>query len=105
MHVSKLRGEYIDPADAKVTVGDLGPDWLARRAHLKPSSRRREEIAWRVHVEPRWGQVKLADIRHSAVQSWIADMRREVADAEGAVIKRPAVRSRCAPRSMCWPRS
>lgn len=88
VHVSKLRGEYIDPADAKVTVGDLAPAWLARRTHLKPSSRRREEVAWRVHVEPRWGRVKLADIRHSAVQSWVAEMGREVTDAEGTVTKR-----------------
>lgn len=88
VHVSKMRGEYIDPADARVTVGDLGPGWLARRTHLKPSSRHVEQIAWRVHVEPRWGAVKLADIKHSAVKSWLADMGREVTDADGEVIER-----------------
>lgn len=87
-HVSKLRGEYIDPADAKVTVGELGVEWLARRTHLKPSSRRVEEVAWRVHVEPRWGKVKLADIRHSAVQTWVADMGRQTSDSGGTAIKR-----------------
>jgi integrase len=75
-HVSKLRGEYIDPADAKVTVGDLGPDWLERRTHLKPSSRRVEEVAWRVHVAPKWKGVRLADIRHSAVKTWVSEMSR-----------------------------
>ncbi|AQA05034.1 hypothetical protein BVC93_24460 [Mycobacterium sp. MS1601] len=85
--VSKARGEYIDPADARVTVGDLGPGWLGRRTHLKPSSRRVEEVAWRVHVEPVWGAVKLADIRHSAVQSWVSKMSREVTDTEGNVSK------------------
>lgn len=83
--VSKARGEYIDPADARVTVGDLGPDWLARRTHLKPSSRRVEEVAWRVHVEPKWGAVKLANLRHSAVQSWVSAMGRAVTDAEGNI--------------------
>ena len=43
VHVSKLRGEYIDASDARVTIGDLGPDWLARRTHLKPSTRRTEQ--------------------------------------------------------------
>ncbi|SON63400.1 Putative prophage phiRv2 integrase [Mycobacterium simulans] len=86
--VSKARGEYVDPADARVTIGDLAPGWLARRAHLKPSTRRREEVAWRVHVQPRWGRVKLADIRHSAVQSWVAEMGREVNDVDGRIIKR-----------------
>lgn len=88
VHVSKMRGEYIDPADAKVTVGDLGPDWLARRTHLKPSSRRVEEVAWRVHVEPKWGKVKLADLRHSAIQSWVSNLGREVKGADGTVTRR-----------------
>ena len=88
--MSKARGEYIDPADARVTIGDLGPVWLARRTHLKPSSRRVEEVAWRVHVQPKWGAVKLADIRHSAIQTWVSGMGREVIDAEGNVTKRAA---------------
>jgi len=75
-HVSKLRGEYVDPADGKVTVGELGPGWLGRRTHLKPSSTRVEEVAWRIHVEPRWGNVKLTALRHSAVQSWVAEMTK-----------------------------
>ncbi|QUD84771.1 site-specific integrase [Gordonia polyisoprenivorans] len=87
-HVSKLRGEYVDPADSRVTIGELGPDWLARRAHLKPSSRHVEEIAWRIHVEPKWGRVKIADVRNSAVQSWVVDMGRTVADREGKVTKK-----------------
>jgi hypothetical protein len=86
--VSKFRGEYIDPADARVTVGDLGPDWLARRAHLKPSSGRVEEVAWRVHVEPKWGKVRLADLRHSAIQSWVSSLGREVKAADGTVTRR-----------------
>ncbi|MCV7090069.1 tyrosine-type recombinase/integrase [Mycobacterium interjectum] len=86
--VSKSRGEYIDPADARVRVGDLGPGWLERRAHLKPSTRRSDEIAWRVHVQPRWGNVKLADLKRSAIQAWVADMGREVVNTEGKVTKR-----------------
>ena len=90
INVSKLRGEYIDPADAWVTIGNLGPGWLTRRTHLKPSSRRVEAVAWRVHIEPRWGAIKLADIKHSAVQAWVADMSRDVTDAEGMVTRRAA---------------
>lgn len=86
-HVSKLRGEYIDPADAQVTIGELGPEWLARRTHLKPSSRRVEEIAWRVHVAPRWSKVKLVDLRHTAVQTWVSEMGRKITDSDGQVTK------------------
>ena len=56
VEVSKLRGEYVAPADARVTVGELGPAWLDRqRGHLKPSAYAVMEIAWRVRVAPRWG--------------------------------------------------
>lgn len=88
--VSKLRGEFVDPADARVTVGELGAIWVAARTHLKPSTRRAEEIAWRIHVEPRWGRMRLAEIRHSAVQQWIADMGCADADDAGAVARRAA---------------
>jgi hypothetical protein len=38
VEVSKLRGEYVPPAKARTTVGELGPAWLERqRGHLKPS--------------------------------------------------------------------
>jgi integrase len=77
LRVSTMRGEYVEPAAGRVTVGDLGPGWLARRTHLKPSSRHVAEVAWRVHVEPRWARAKIADIRHSDVQAWTAEMTRQ----------------------------
>ncbi|QHN17929.1 tyrosine-type recombinase/integrase [Gordonia amarae] len=86
-HVSKLRGEYIDPAEARITVGELGPAWLARQTHLKPSSERTAEVAWRVHVEPRWRDARLSDLRRSDIQQWISDMGQEETDAEGLVTK------------------
>lgn len=76
VEVSKLKGEYISPSDGRTTVGELGPAWLGRQAHLKPSAFAPVEVAWRLRVEPRWGTVQLADIRPSAVQQWIADLSR-----------------------------
>lgn len=75
VEVSKLRGEYISPTSAKITVGSLGPAWLDRqRGHMKPSSFHPLDSAWRVHVLPRWANVKIADIRFSDVQSWITNL-------------------------------
>ena len=74
VHVSKLRGEFIDASEGKITVGELGAAWLSRQTHLKPSSARTVSVAWRVHVEPRWGSVRIADIKHSSVQQWVSDM-------------------------------
>ncbi|MGW9550913.1 tyrosine-type recombinase/integrase [Citricoccus zhacaiensis] len=77
VEVSKLRGEFIDAAASRAMVGGLGPAWLGRQSHLKPSALRPVKSAWKVHVEPRWGDVAVSDIRRTAVQQWVADMSFE----------------------------
>ena len=74
VEVSKLRGEYIEPAKSRATITDLGAAWLGRQTHLKPSARRPVEIAWRVHVSPRWGSVAVSDVLFSDVQQWVSDL-------------------------------
>ena len=74
VEVSKARGEYIRAAESKVVVGVLGVDWLASQTHLKPSSLRPVEIAWRLYVKPRWGKVAVGEVTHSAVQTWISEL-------------------------------
>jgi integrase len=75
VEVEKLTGSYVAPALGKVTVGELGPEWLARqKAIIKPSAFHSVESAWRVHVEPRWAAKAIADINFSDVQSWVAEL-------------------------------
>ncbi|PYY38854.1 tyrosine-type recombinase/integrase [Curtobacterium sp. MCPF17_046] len=74
VEVSKARGDFVRPEDARETIGALGPIWLANQTHLKPSSFRPLEIAWRLHVEPIWGQKRVSDVKHSAVQTWVTSM-------------------------------
>jgi integrase len=69
--VSSVRGEYVDPAAGRTTIDELGVAWLANQAHLKASTFRVLEQAWRVYVLPRWGSRRLSEIRHSEVQSWV----------------------------------
>lgn len=71
---SKSQGAYIDPVDARSTVGALGVEWLKTQTHLKASSYRPVEIAWRLYVLPKWGPVAVGDIRHSAVQTWVSNL-------------------------------
>jgi integrase len=71
------RGEYVDPRTAVVTIGGLGKEWLSHQSHLKPSSLRPLEIAWRVHVEPKWGKRKVGSILYSQVQAWVTTMGAE----------------------------
>jgi integrase len=75
VEVDKSRGQYVAPALGKVTVGELGPAWLARQqGHVKPSSFRPWESAWRVHVAPRWAATRIAEIRYTDVQGWVAEL-------------------------------
>ena len=78
---SKLVGSYVDPGAAKVTVGEWSQRWLAGQAHLKPSTLERYAGILREHIEPKWGRVQLADVSHSAVQTWVTTLARSSAPA------------------------
>ena len=92
VEVSKLDGSYVAPSNARITLGELGPAWLARqRGHLKPSGYVVMETTWRLRVQPRWGKVALGDIRPSAVQAWLSDLGRGSGDTKplgAAAVKR-----------------
>ena len=74
VEVEKMTGAYIAPSLGQITVAELGPEWLARQVHHKPSWSARLESIWRIHVEPKWGKRRIADILQTEVQSWVAEM-------------------------------
>lgn len=76
--VAMSRGEWEDPKSARVTVGELGVEWVRDQgSHLKPSSLRPIQIAWRKHVEPKWGLRRVGEIRHSEVKTWVTTLSRD----------------------------
>jgi integrase len=75
VEVDKMTGQYVAPSIGKTTIGELGPDWLARqKGHMKPSGYRVYESGWRMHVAPRWAATPIAAVRYSDVQAWVADL-------------------------------
>ncbi|BCZ24844.1 site-specific integrase [Mycobacterium senriense] len=79
VEVTKARGEYVAPSLGRVTVGELGTAWLLRKeGHMKPSAYRSYENAWRVYVEPHWRATKVADVRYTAVQAWVAGLSKKL---------------------------
>ncbi|MGO9355177.1 MAG: tyrosine-type recombinase/integrase [Mycobacterium sp.] len=73
--VDKSRGEYVAPSIGRTAIGNLGPAWLERqRGHMRPSGFRTYESGWRIHVEPQWRNVRIADVRFSDVQAWVSDL-------------------------------
>lgn len=79
-------GEFVPHRAGQTTVGDLGSAWLVRQgAHLKPSSLKALEVGWRVHVEPRWQDVRVSDISRTTMQDWVAALS---ADRSATTVKR-----------------
>lgn len=76
--VGKASGSYVAPALGRVTVGEMAPAWLERKEQATVKSHYRMlESAWRVHVKPRWGAVKLSDVDQLGVEAWIASMVKD----------------------------
>lgn len=73
---SKLTGSYVGPTAGNVTVAELGAKWLDSLSNLKASYLRTVESAWRIRVNPRWGDRPINSILRSEVKSWIAEMTR-----------------------------
>src|SRR5271163_26270 len=75
VETAKMSGEYVAPSIGRTTISELGPAWLDRqRGHMKPSGFRSYDSAWRIHVAPRWAATRIADVRYSDVQAWIAEL-------------------------------
>jgi integrase len=74
---AKVIGTYVDPALAKVTVGEWAQRWLNGQAHLKPTTRSRYEGILRKHIHPKWDRVKLANVSYGDIQAWVTEMARD----------------------------
>lgn len=73
--IAKARGAYIDPQDAKTTVGELAGAWLdAKRTRVKPSYMDDLEDSWSVWVKPAWGDVPIGMVTRNDVQKWVTDI-------------------------------
>jgi hypothetical protein len=92
VEVDKMTGEYIAPSLGRITVAELGPEWLTRKKqHTTPSHYRMLESAWRVHV-PRGGG------RSRSPMSTCSASRR----VSPAWEPRVPVRQQCCGRTGCY---
>lgn len=78
VEVSKAKGEFIDHALGRVTIGSLGDEFMkTKAAKLKRSAFTTLEVSWRRRVKERWGDVPLGGVKHEDVQKWIDELRAE----------------------------
>jgi integrase len=71
---SKLSGDYIDPARAKLLTGDMADLWLATQGHLKPSTLARYRGIVDGHIRPRFGRTPLSKLGHADIAAWLSGL-------------------------------
>jgi hypothetical protein len=64
------------PERGRVTVAEWAERWLAAQTGLKPSTHYRYGTLLRAHKLPAWGNHRLADVTHSDVATWVAQLRQ-----------------------------
>lgn len=103
MESSKAGGTFVQQSAGRITIGERAAPWLEHKAAVvKPATAQLLRGAWATHVEPRWRDVRLADVRHSDVAAWVTELAGSrsatvVIRAHGllAGILDEAVRDRC----------
>jgi integrase len=72
------RGDFIDPAAGKMTLGEWWVKWSATR-RIETATADKDGGWWRNHIRPTFGTWPLASIHSWDVETWVTDMRaREV---------------------------
>ncbi|GAA3630960.1 tyrosine-type recombinase/integrase [Microlunatus ginsengisoli] len=79
--VAIARGEWIDPALSRMTVGNWIENWIQLQVQLKPTTRVRYDVAIRRQILPVWESVPLANVTHSEVSSWVLGLSATLAPA------------------------
>lgn len=72
---AKLRGEFIPVSAGRARLSTLYPGWLAaKRVHCTPGWVVDLDTSWRTHVQDRWGQTPVGQVRAGDIQEWIAEL-------------------------------
>ncbi|WP_254126380.1 tyrosine-type recombinase/integrase [Amycolatopsis sp. CA-230715] len=68
-----MKGEWIDPERAKVTLGHYAGQWIAQRPGLRPRTVELYRWLLRKHIEADLGGVELGRLSTAVVRQWRAD--------------------------------
>ena len=75
VEVAKLRGSYVDPADSKIRISELGPAWLERhKTKVTASTYHSLESTFRVWVLPHWGHYSVGAVTRRDLAAWLTQL-------------------------------
>ena len=76
VEVAKDRGEFVNPHDGKVLVGDWMKQWDAARLNRRASTPARDESLIRNHLLPAFGKKTLGSVQPVDVKAFVASLAR-----------------------------
>ncbi|SFE50098.1 Site-specific recombinase XerD [Actinopolyspora alba] len=85
-------GSYRDPSAARVRLSEVADEWFAAQHHLERSSVGRYREHLELYVKPRWGSVRVNQLRRDDIEQWIGELGRDGGGARGDALSPSAVR-------------
>jgi hypothetical protein len=74
IEAAKLKGTWVDPAHGRVRFLAWFEEWWATTVNLRPKTRTRNEMVFRLYVLPRFGAVPLEAITQREVRAWVTSL-------------------------------
>ncbi len=74
VEAAKLRGEWVDPLLARMSVGEWALEVEASRPNRLLTTMARDEASLRNHILPVFGDVELRGVQPLDVQQWVAHL-------------------------------
>jgi hypothetical protein len=74
VEAAKLKGAWVDPAHGRVRFLAWFEEWWATTVNLRPKTRARNEMVFRLYVLPRCGAVPLDAISQREVRAWVTSL-------------------------------
>jgi integrase len=71
---AKLKGAWVDPRHGRTLFRDWHAEWWGSVVNLRPKTRVRDEMAFRVYVLSRFGTMPLDAITQREVRAWVASL-------------------------------
>ena len=70
VETDKLRGSWVDPKGARITLEEYATSWLATRNGLRPRTRETYESQLHLHVRPELGALRLNALTPQRIREW-----------------------------------
>jgi integrase len=79
-----VQQDWIDPARAKVKLGDYAERWISQRPKLRPRTVALYRWTLRAHITPHFGDVEVGRITSPMVREWRAELLESGVSVSGA---------------------